>query len=114
MTVSADDVLSFWFGDGDQPRDEWFRKSDAFDALIRERFGEAIDLASSGDLALWEATPRGRLALVIVLDQFSRNAFRGTPRSFAQDGRARDLVLRALDLGEDAAISALERSFLYT
>jgi uncharacterized protein (DUF924 family) len=113
MTVTSEDVLSFWFGDGQEPRDEWFRKNDAFDVLIRERFGETIELGSSGGLASWEATPRGRLALVIVLDQLSRNAFRDTPRAFAHDRQAHDLVLRALDLGEDAGHRALERSFLY-
>jgi uncharacterized protein (DUF924 family) len=107
-----DDVLSFWFGDVARTREEWFRKSDAFDAEIRARFAETIESAARGELD-WESTPRGCLALVIVLDQFSRNAFRGAARSFAQDDRARVAALRAIDAGVDMSLSPLERSFLY-
>jgi uncharacterized protein (DUF924 family) len=110
--LSPDDVLSFWMGDGCTPREEWFQKSDALDEAIRCRFGPAIARAASGDLDAWRASPRGRLALVILLDQFSRNAMRNTPRAFAQDDRALGLALEALDAGEDAALLPLERVFL--
>jgi uncharacterized protein (DUF924 family) len=111
--LTPDDVLSFWMGDGTTPREEWFQKSDALDEDIRSRFGPAIARAASGDLDAWKASPRGRLALVILLDQFSRNAMRDTPLAFAQDARALAVALEALDAGEDAALLPLERVFLY-
>jgi uncharacterized protein (DUF924 family) len=111
--LSPDDVLSFWLGDGSTPREEWFRKSEAFDETIRSRFGPAIARAAGGDLDAWKASPRGRLALVILLDQFSRNAMRDTPRAFAQDPLALALALEAIDAGEDASLLPLERAFLY-
>jgi uncharacterized protein (DUF924 family) len=107
------DVLSFWFGAAGRPREEWFRASDAFDAEIRSRFGEALERAARGDLDDWRSTPRGRLALVVLLDQFSRNAFRGKPSAFALDPRARALALEGIDAGEDRGLPHLERSFLY-
>jgi uncharacterized protein (DUF924 family) len=107
------DVLSFWFGAAGRPRDEWFRASHAFDAEIRARFGEALERAARGGLDDWRSTPRGRLALVVLLDQFSRNAFRGMPAAFAQDPRARALALEGIDAGEDRSLAPLERSFLY-
>lgn len=111
--VGPADVLSFWFGDSEEPREEWFKKSDAFDAQVRTRFGDAFEHAASGDLDSWKATPRGRLALVVLLDQLSRNAFRGTPRSFEQDERALSLALEGIDAGEDRTLAPLERTFLY-
>lgn len=115
--ATSDDVLQFWFGPPGSPPLEgstkWWTKSDAFDAEIRARFEDTIAAAAAGELEAWKATPRGRLALVVLLDQFSRNAFRGTPRSFAQDDRARDLALEALDSGEDRLLEPIERSFLY-
>jgi uncharacterized protein (DUF924 family) len=107
------DVLSFWFGAAGRPREEWFRASDAFDAEIRSRFGEALERAARGDLDDGKSTPRGRLALVVLLDQCSRNAFRGRPGAFAQDARARALALEGIDAGEDRGLAPLERSFLY-
>ena len=112
-TVGPADVLSFWFGDSGEPREEWFKKSDAFDAQVRARFGESLDAAARGDLDSWKTPPRGRLALVVLLDQLSRNAFRGTPRSFEQDERALSLALEGIDAGEDRTLAPLERSFLY-
>jgi uncharacterized protein (DUF924 family) len=87
-------VLDFWFGapgteiHGRQ-RQEWFVKDEAFDAQIRERFLGLHGRAQAGELKAWEADPDGLLALIVVLDQFSRNMFRGTPRSFASDAAAR-------------------------
>jgi uncharacterized protein (DUF924 family) len=111
--MTPQDVLSFWMGDGKSPRAAWFQKSDAFDESIRSRFEDAIDRASSGLLDAWADGPWGALALVVLLDQMSRNAFRGTPRSFAYDVRAREIATRAIDAGHDAQLAPLERAFLY-
>jgi uncharacterized protein (DUF924 family) len=113
MAISSDDVLSFWFGDANAPREQWFRRSDALDQEIRNRFGEAIEQAARGDLDPWKETARGRLAIVVLLDQFSRNAFRATPRSFSQDVRALAIAEEGVDLAQDRMLSPLERSFLY-
>lgn len=107
--MTPDDVLDFWFG---QPKEKWFAKDAAFDALLRERFGGALEDAARGDLDGWKATPRGRVALVVLLDQLSRNIFRGTPRSFAQDSKALALALEGLDNGDAAKLAPLERYFL--
>src|SRR5438105_206806 len=91
MTITAQEVLGFWFGaagsenDG-RPRREWFVKNQAFDAEIRRRFGAAVDRAVAGGLREWdEEGPAGTLARILVLDQFTRNAHRGTPRAFEGD-----------------------------
>jgi len=94
-------VLDFWFGPGDDTRPEWFRKDPAFDALIGQRFGALIDAALAGELDGWSASTPAALARIVLLDQFTRNAFRDTPRAFAGDAlalaAARDLVARGLD-----------------
>src|SRR5688500_17464971 len=95
-----DDVLDFWFGplDADGCADSehsarWWKKDPGMDEEIRRRFGELHRAIRAGELDDWLADPRGRLAQVIVLDQFSRNMFRGTPASFASDPRALQLAL---------------------
>lgn len=113
------DVLSFWFGDlGDgtviPPQSRlWFEKSDATDEAIRFRFGKVWETAAAGGLIEWEADLASRLALVVVLDQFSRNLWRGSPRAFAQDARALALAERTVDAGEDGSFRTLEKVFLY-
>jgi uncharacterized protein (DUF924 family) len=116
--MSANDVLSFWFGEPDAagrlaPRDLWFTKSDATDRLLAERFGATVEDALAGRHDDWAATPRGALALVIVLDQFTRNVFRGTPRAFAGDPRALAVATRMVDTARDTALAPVERWFLY-
>jgi uncharacterized protein (DUF924 family) len=116
--VSASDVLSFWFGEPGsadylQPRALWFTKSDATDRLIAERFGPVVERALLGQHDDWAATPRGALALVIVLDQFTRNIHRGTPRAFEGDARALALALRVVDTARDIALAPVERWFVY-
>ncbi|MBX3260308.1 MAG: DUF924 domain-containing protein [Labilithrix sp.] len=115
--VGPADVLRFWFGpEGSPPlanATKWYMKDDAFDREIEARFGAALELAARGALDGWKTTPRGRLALVIVLDQFSRNVFRGTPRAFAEDARACALAREAIAAGDEAALTTVERSFLY-
>jgi uncharacterized protein (DUF924 family) len=104
-----DDVLSFWFADASR----WFKKDRAFDAEIRERFGALHEALERGEHEAWLDSPRGALAYVIVLDQFSRNMFRGTARSFASDARALKAACAALDRGFDRELSPPERGFLY-
>ncbi|MBL8158519.1 DUF924 domain-containing protein [bacterium] len=108
-------VLEFWFGRGGTPRFKrfWFEKSFATDRKIKERFGKALEQAKKGRLKAWAATPRGRLALIILLDQFSRNIFRGDARSFAADAYALRLTKEALKNREDRKLHPLERIFLY-
>lgn len=111
-------VLDFWFappGDPEhlQTRAVWFRKDEAFDAQIRERFGATIDRAIDGGLAAWAATPEGALAQVIVLDQFTRNAFRGTARAFAGDARALAAAQAMVASGADRALAGVQRQFVY-
>jgi uncharacterized protein (DUF924 family) len=91
----------------------WWKKDPAFDDDIRDRFEPAHTLAARGALDGWKATPRGRLALVILLDQFSRNMYRGTPRAFAQDARACECTLEAIVEGDEQGLGIMERSFLY-
>lgn len=108
----VDEVLDFWF-DADRPRVEWFRKSAAFDADLRERFGATIEAALEGKLDAWSTTPPGALARLIVLDQFTRNAFRDTSRAFAGDTRAvaaaQDMVARRWD----RELRPVQRQFVY-
>lgn len=110
-------VLEFWFGPDsnaeNSARDFWFRKSDAVDAEIRTRFGPTIEAALAGDLERWSATPAGARALILVLDQFTRNVFRGTPRSFDGDASARELAHRLVTAGHDRTCRPLERWFVY-
>lgn len=79
---------------------------------IRERFESTLEQGARGDLGTWESSARGRLALVLLFDQMSRNIFRGTPRSFAQDGRAREVAQKAFDAGKDRVLASVEVSFL--
>ena len=107
------DVLAFWFGAGGKSRAEWFRKDAAFDGEIRERFGALHAEASAGGLVAWEDEPRSALALVLVLDQFSRNLHRNDPRAFAQDARALRVAEKMLANGWHRELHPLERQFVY-
>jgi uncharacterized protein (DUF924 family) len=104
------DVLAFW---RDAGKDKWFTKDDAFDADIRARFLPTYDAAAAGRLADWEASPEDALALVIVLDQFPRNMFRGSARIYAADPLARAVAERAIARGFDRAVDSDLRSFFY-
>lgn len=112
--MHPDEVLDFWFG-ADPPavRDYWFRKSDAFDDAIRSRFGTAIEAALSGTLDEWSAAPEGTLALIVLLDQFTRNAFRDTPRAFAGDAAALGHARRLVGAAADRRLTTLRRWFVY-
>lgn len=104
-------VLDFWFVENGPP--QWFAKDAAFDAAIVSRFAETHRSALAGELWQWRKTPRGALAEVIVLDQFSRNMFRDDPRAFAADPLALCLAQEAIARGQDAALDDRERPFLY-
>ncbi len=116
--AAAEEVLDFWFGrPGDdhhlQPRPEWFRKDPAFDAAIRERFGALIEAALRGELAGWAARPRPALAEVIVLDQFTRNARRGSAGMFDGDARALAAARALVASGADRTLPGVMRQFAY-
>lgn len=110
VDISPAGILAFWRKAG---RERWYKHSDAFDADVRRRFLTLWQKAAAGDLAAWEASDEGALALVIVLDQFPRNMFRGTPEAFTSDALARDIARRAIDRGADHRIDPVLREFLY-
>lgn len=118
-SVRPDDVIRFWLGDLSRPdadplakAERWWKKDEAFDREIREGFQDTLERGVRGELASWEGSPHGRLALVLLYDQLSRNMFRGTRRSFAQDALARALATAALDAGDDRVLTPIEVSFL--
>jgi len=118
MDDTAQTVLAFWFGAPGSPghgqaRPEWFRKDPAFDDEIRRRFGDAVAIALAGGFGEWCASAEGALARILLLDQFARNIFRGTPRAFAGDARALATAEDAVARGFDRELPALERWFVY-
>ena len=116
-----EDVLSFWFGtcgaDGslDPAKQKmWFGDGRKYDAEIRERFGALHERANRGELDKeWAATPQGRIALIVVLDQLSRHLHRDTARAFAQDPAAQRLAVNGIDLGVDRQLNPAQRAFFY-
>lgn len=118
MDPRAQEVLDFWFGPAGSPvhgsqRTEWFAKDDGFDALIGQRFGGLVDAALAGGLRDWDAQAEGALARILVLDQFTRNSARGTPRAFAGDRQALEAARSLVDAGTDRLLTPLQRSFAY-
>jgi uncharacterized protein (DUF924 family) len=110
-TESFAAILRFWFEEI-EPR-MWWQADAGFDAAIRERFFATLQQATRGELWAWRAEPRGRLAEVIVLDQFSRNIHRNTPLAFAQDPMALALAQEAIAADADRVLTPTERTFLY-
>ena len=108
--TSPDSVLAFWQEAGPE---RWFKVDPVFDALIREHFLATHEAAANGQLASWEETAKGALALVIALDQFPRNLFRGTARAFATDARAREVAGRAIKRGFEREFQPPLRNFFY-
>jgi uncharacterized protein (DUF924 family) len=120
LPETAQSLLDLWLGDGlergwpSAPRNDlWFKATPAQDAELRERFGADVQAALAGQRDGWAATPRGRLALVLLLDQLPRNLFRRQPEAFAGDARAQALVQAALAAHEDEALPTIGRVFLY-
>ncbi len=118
VPVEAQAVLDFWFGaptsaDFGQSRKAWFTKDDAFDRTIRERFGALVEQTLRGEHDDWADQPPSALARIIVLDQLTRNAFRGTARAFAGDARALAAAGRMVAAGEDEVLPPFMRTFVY-
>lgn len=111
--AQADAVLRFWFGDAPVARAEWFRKDAAFDAQIAERFGVLIEQALAGGFTAWADAPESALARILLLDQFTRNVFRDTPRAFSGDAQALAAARAMVARGQDQALPALRRAFVY-
>ncbi len=109
-TISPADVITFWREAG---KERWWKKDDAFDAEIRTRFLGLWEEARDGGLALWRASDDGLLAMVIVLDQFPRNMFRGDPRTYASDLLAREVASQAIAGGVDQRVDQTLQQFLY-
>ena len=124
-TVAARDpeeIVSYWFpediNDAEletlrRQGERWMHGGPEVDKEITERFGDVLERARRGELDHWAHTPRGRLALIIVLDQFSRNIYRGSPLSYSQDEKALKLALEGIDLGMDRELRAMERNFFW-
>lgn len=111
MTLpSAAEIVAFWREAGPE---KWFAKDDGFDTAIRERFLPAHEAAAAGKLADWERTAEGAYALILLLDQFPRNLFRGSPRAFATDAQALAVAERAIGRGFDQGYKPPEQRFFY-
>lgn len=104
-------ILNFWFEE--ITPSQWWKKSEEFDQLIRDRFTEVHTKASRCELYDWRGTSKGRLAEIIVLDQFSRNMFRDRPEAFSNDQMALILAQEAVLLGVDQKLEEVERGFIY-
>jgi len=120
MNAAPESVLAFWFGKpgsagevAGRQRKLWFGKSPANDRAVIERFAATLTAATAGQLDHWARTPHGRLALVIVLDQFPHHIHRDLPQAFATDPQSLALSLAALKTGEDRQLAPIERVFLY-
>lgn len=105
------EIIDFWFIEIDKVK--WFKKDESFDELIRSRFSSIHAQASKCELFSWRSTALGCLAEIIVLDQFSRNMFRGKAESFAYDSLALSLAQSAISKGFDSELTQQQRSFLY-
>ncbi len=117
--TQPDDVLNYWFGEiaeddtvSAEKKSLWFTKRDETDEEIRRRFGQDVERALAGKLHGWRKTPAGTLALVLLLDQFTRNIFRDTPRAFAGDPQALEISLAAWDAGMVGNMRSMEQVFL--
>ena len=118
--MTPHDVLSFWFEDATRSPEAlqrrgavWFRADPAFDVECATRFAAALEEAARGGLQGWTESPRGRLALVILLDQMPRNIHRGSPAAFMHDAQAATHCVAAIESGQDRPLHPVERVFLY-
>lgn len=110
MSYTAQQVTQFWFTEL-QPKD-WF-KGEGIDEIVTSRFGPLIQAIYDGRHDDWLSSPQGRLAAILVLDQFTRNVYRGRPESFAFDDRAREFCKQGITLGHDEQLSPIQRVFFY-
>jgi uncharacterized protein (DUF924 family) len=113
----SDEILEFWFGESEDAAQRpdrmqlWFGGGDEVDRKIRERFGATLEQARSGAFDDWAETARGRLALIVLIDQFSRNVYRGSAEAFSKDALALRLARDGLDNGHYAQLSCFEQLF---
>jgi uncharacterized protein (DUF924 family) len=112
------EILTFWFGEEDdlnygKPRQEWFTTNPEFDQRTRSHFLWDYELAATGHLDTWQESPRSCLALIILLDQFPRNMFRGTPQAFATDARALAVAQNAIEHKFDQNLLPVQKWFIY-
>jgi uncharacterized protein (DUF924 family) len=117
-TTNFQEVLDFWFGREGEPgygefREVWFRKDPEFDREVRDRFESVYEAAATGELDDWKEEARSCLALVILLDQFPRNMYRGDPKSYAADRKAQQTAEDAVDRAFDRELPPFQRMFLY-
>ena len=120
MTDRAHDLLNFWFGDlgfADLPSSDrtnlWFGESEKLKETITQAFGKDYEAAIAGNLVKWASTPRGRLALIILLDQFSRYLHRNSSHAFDYDKKAQELCIEGLKERMDHSLTLIERVFFY-
>jgi uncharacterized protein (DUF924 family) len=120
--TTPEEILSYWFPEGINDADPatlghqmqwWMAGGPEVDREITERFGEILEQARHGELDHWAETARGRLALIVVLDQFSRNVYRGSPLSYGQDEKALRLAVEGINLGMDRELGAMGRFFFW-
>jgi uncharacterized protein (DUF924 family) len=118
--ADAEQVLDFWFADAaagpeaaERRQRIWFSGGEAFDQRCSDGFSQTLAAATRGRLDHWKTSPRGRLALIVLLDQFSRNIYRGTAAAFAQDAQALALCREGIELGHDMQLSPIERTIFY-
>ncbi len=119
--MQPQDVLDYWFGDAAYAKAEdlkdyfqrWFQGGKELDTEIKTRFGKAVKQATGDGLAIWENTTDGTLALIILLDQFTRNVYRGTVRAFAYDAKALRFCKKLIETGTDKDLSWPQRGFCY-
>ena len=113
MNSEVDQILSFWFNHPGAPMPRWFQSNEAFDKEIGEKFSSLVEQARSAQLDSWVQKPRSTLALLLLLDQFPRNIFRGTPESFASDAKAFNIATQAISRGDERQMSVLQQMFFY-
>jgi len=109
--MNYSDIIHFWYTQ--IPPRSWFIKDQAFDTMLKRTFGHTHQCAAAGELAHWRQKPLGQLAEIIVLDQFSRNLFRDSPKAFAYDGQALVLAQTAIAHGADLGLAPMHKCFMY-
>lgn len=122
MNKTIQSVIQFWFGDFDcHPSNlpeakfiaRWWMKDDEFDDAIRVKFGDLIEQASRSELDDWKNSAKGTLALIILLDQFRRNIYRGTNKMYSSDAKALELTLHCINSGQIDELHRIEKVFIY-
>jgi uncharacterized protein (DUF924 family) len=112
-----DRIIQYWFNRGDEPilvsNSRWFAGGDKVDAEIKDQFGTLVQKARASQLESWTQDPNATIALIILLDQFSRNLFRGSPLSYSKDSMALDIATKAIAQGFDRKVTPVQQLFFY-